>query len=411
MMFSRHCAALGLLALCLLGWPGSPQGAPPAEWSQIPTHTVKLFYPGNGGYQWLRDPDHKRAYKQVLEGESCTGCHEGEEQDIGDLIVSGKRLEPDPIPGKKGSLDLHVQVAYDADNAYFRFQWDTQMDRPGRMHNYMRYDGEKWEFYGGPRSSGKVRSGEQPAVYEDRLAIMVDDGSVPMFKEQGCWLTCHTGMRDMPEEASKSAVKSHPVLGESGLEKSDVRKYLPSTRSDETASWDKVKSPQEVARIKAAGGFVDLMQWRAHRSNPVGMADDGYVLEYRLFDAGKGPFSWNVERKTMTPKYMFDAAKVGVKSITVADIGDPSKPYAIIREGNAALYDPNAGWKADDVLPGRLLSRADAKGSAADNNEVKGECEGWHLDRRVDAQNEHRPPAGRQDPGRGRGLHVRLRGA
>ncbi len=115
------------------------------------------------------------------------------------------------------------------------------------------------------------------------------------------------------------------------------------------------------------------MQWRGARSNPIGMSDDGYVLEYRLFDAGKGPFSWNVDRKTMTPKYMFDEAKVGVNSITVADVGNPSKPYAVIREENAAPYDPNLGWKKDDVLPGRLLSREDAMGSAADNNDSKGE--------------------------------------
>ena len=51
------------------------------------------------------------------------------------------------------------------------------------------------------------------------------------------------------------------------------------------------------------------MRWRGHRSNPVGMADDGYVLDYRLVDAGKGPFSWNVDRKTMTPKFMFDPRK------------------------------------------------------------------------------------------------------
>jgi hypothetical protein len=142
------------------------------------------------------------------------------------------------------------------------------------------------------------------------------------------------------------------------------------------ASWDKTKSPEEIAKIKAAGGFVDLMQWRAARSNPVDMADDGYVLEYRLSDGGKGPFSWNVDRKTMIPKYMFDASKVGMKSITVADIGDPTKPFAMIREENAVAYDANAGWKEGDVLPGRLLSRADAKDSAADNTDVKGSWQG-----------------------------------
>jgi len=363
----------GVAALLALGNPASVMADPPQDWSNIPIHTVKLFYPGQGGYDWLRSPDHKRAYQKVKQGDACVSCHEGEEQDIGKLIVSGERLEPAPIPGKNGWVDLNVQVAYDAENAYFRFQWKTNMDRPGQMHDYMRFDGEKWSSYGGPRSSEDVRSGNQPPLYEDRLAMMVDDGSVPLFQQQGCWLTCHRGMRDMPDEPSKDAVQAHPLLGKDGLNESDVRKYLASSRTDEDASWDKVKSAEEIAQIKADGGFLELMQWRAARSNPVGMADDGYVLEYRLSDEGKGPFSSNVDSKTKTPKYMFDESKTGVKSITVMDIGDPSKPYAVIREANAAPYDPNAGWKMDDVLPGRLLSREDAKGSAADNGDVKGE--------------------------------------
>ena len=347
--------------------------APPVDWSKIPTKTVTLFYPGQGGYQWLRSSDHRRAYKKVIQGDSCVSCHEDEEADIGELIVSGKRLEPDPIPGKSGAIDLDLQVAYDSQNAYFRFKWRTDMDRPGQMHNYLRFDGEKWVLHGGPRSSKKVRSGAEPPLYEDRLAIMIDDGSVPMFAEQGCWVTCHRGMRDMPDMATKDQVKAHSLLGSGGLKKSDVRKFLPASRGDDIASWDKTKSADEIAKLKASGVFLDLMQWRAHRSNPVGMADDGYVLEYRLFDAGKGPFTWNVDRKTMTPKYMLDVGKVGMKSLTVTDIGDPAKPFAMIREENAVPYDPNAGWKKGDVLPGRLLSRADAKGSAADNTNVKGE--------------------------------------
>ena len=346
--------------------------APPADWSTIPVKTVTLFYPGQGGYQWLRSSKHKRAYKKVIQGDSCVSCHEGEEKDIGDLIVAGERLEPAPIPGKNGNIDLAVQVAYDSENAYFRFRWDTNMNRPGQMHNYMRFDGEKWAFFGGPRSSEKVRSGAQPPLYEDRLAIMLDDGTVPGFKEQGCWLTCHNGMRDMPEMASKTDVQAHPLLGKDGLKKSDVRTFLPLSRTDNMAGWEKVKSPEEIARLKSAGQFVDLMQWRAARSNPVGMTDDGYVLEYRLFDAGKGPFGWNVDRKTMTPKYMFDASKVGIRSLTEADVGDTSKPHAMIREENAVPYAPDAGWKEDDVLPGRLLSRADAEGSAADNDSTEG---------------------------------------
>jgi hypothetical protein len=96
------------------------------------------------------------------------------------------------------------------------------------------------------------------------------------------------------------------------------------------------------------------------------------VLESRLTDAGKNVFSWNLDRKTMTPLYMFDAAKVGANALRAEDIGNPAKPGAIVKEANAVAYDPNAGWKEGDILPGRLLSRTDAKGSAADNDAVYG---------------------------------------
>lgn len=364
-------AVLAGATMVLIGVLSAPLMASPPNWPAVPTSNIKLFYPGQSTYGWLTSPEHKKGNRQVKRGKSCFSCHEDDEEDMGKVIVSGEKLEPNPIPGKNATIDLAVQAAYDDSNLYFRFQWKTQMNRPGQMHNYIRFDGQKWAFYGGPRSSKKVRSGAQPPLYEDRIALMIDDGKVPLFAKQGCWLSCHNGMRDQPEEPTESEVQAQPLLGKK-LHKHDVRKYLPASRTDKDASWDKTKSASEIAEIKAAGGFLDLMQWRAARSNPVGMADDGYVLEYRLFDEGKKMFSWNVDKKTMTPKYMFDKSKVGIKSLTVDTIGDLSKPYAVIRETNAVPYDPNVGWKKDDVLPGRLISRVDANGSAADNSDVKG---------------------------------------
>jgi hypothetical protein len=188
------------------------------------------------------------------------------------------------------------------------------------------------------------------------------------FANQGCWLTCHNGERDAPKQATAAEVQANPLL--SALKKNDVRKYLPSTRIDVLASWDQGKSLDEIAKIKAAGGFLDLMQWRAHRSNPVGMADDGYVLEYRNFDAGKNPFSSNLDPKTKLPKFMYDEKKTGKKSLALDDIR--KMPTALVREQNAVAFDPNADWKAGDLLPQYVVSREDAAGSAADNKQVKG---------------------------------------
>ncbi|MGA9002640.1 MAG: ethylbenzene dehydrogenase-related protein, partial [Pseudolabrys sp.] len=293
--------------------------------------------------------------------------HKGTEKTRGEKIVKGGDLEPTPIPDKTGAIDVMAQAAHDADYVYFRFQWKTNLNREGRMHDYVRFDGKQWKWYGHDRNDKAVRAGEQPALYEDRFSIMLDDGKVPLFAQQGCWVTCHNGMRDTRNQVVGEPVKKHPLFADAKYDP-DIRKYLASTRTDGAASWDKTKSKEEIDQIKDAGGFLDLMQWRVNRSAPVGMADDGYVLEYRNFDEGKNPFSWNIDRKTMTPLNMFDAAKVGAKALRAEDIGNPAKPGAIIKEANAVPFDPNADWKEGDILPGRLISRADAKGSAADND-------------------------------------------
>ncbi len=369
-MRNKTAALLG--AVALMGGPALAADPATIDWSKIPAKSITLFYPGQSTYDWLLSPDHKKGDKQVAQGKACLSCHEGDEADIGNKLVKGGPLEPTPIAGKNGTLPLSVQAAHDKEFVYFRMQWKSQMNREGRMHDYVRFDGKEWKSYGSYRSHEKVRSGAEPPLYEDRVAIMLDDGKVERFAQQGCWLTCHNGMRDAPKMAGKDAVKKHPFLGDAGMKKDEVLKYLAITRSDPEASWDKPKSAEEIAKLKAAGQFLDLMQWRTARSNPVGMADDGYVLEFRLFDAGANPFASNIDGKTKLPKYMFDSAKTGFKALRAEDIGNAAKPAAVVREENAAPFDPNAGWKEGDILPGRLISRADAKGSAADNDYAKG---------------------------------------
>ncbi len=368
-LLSRTSISVGIALLSLASLMGIANASQPADWSKTPAKTVKLFYPGQSTYEWLRSPAHP-GNQMVVAGIGCLTCHKGKEEKMGNLLVSGKKLENAPIPGKVGFKDLKVQAQYDDQNVYLRFQWKSQFNREGRMHNMMRFDGKAWKFYGSHRASKKVRSGKQPPIYEDRLAIMIDDGSVPRYAEQGCWLTCHNGMRDATDEATKAQVKSHELLGKS-LKKSDVRKYLPATRSENSTSWTETRSADEIAKLKATGKFLDLMQWRVARSNPVGMADDGYVLEYRIFDKGKKMFSWNVDKKTMTPKFMFDKEKTGYIALKEQDFTNPAKAIAIIKEVNAKAYNPKAGFKAGDILPGRLVSTA-TSGSAGDNNSAKG---------------------------------------
>lgn len=358
-----------LLLPSLLMAGGVVMAADPAaiDWGKVPVANVGLFYPGQSSYEWLRSDAHKGAAKEVQRGDACVTCHDEKdaEKDLGDKLVKPGRLEPMPVAGKNGYVDLKVQAAYDEKNAYLRFQWKTRNPFPGSEHQYLRFDGHDWKVYGFPKLDKVVQDGKQPGIYEDRMSVMIDDGKVAGFAQQGCWLTCHDGQRDMPKLFTKEEVEANAMLKAIG--KSDVRKYLPDSRTD-PSDWKTGKTVEELAKIKAAGGFVDLMQWRAHRSNFVGMADDGYVLEWRLGDAGKDPFGGNADAKTHQPKFMWDEKKVGYKSITADQLrkGD----HVLIRETNAVPFDPNAGWKEGDMVPDYILSREDAKGSAADNNAI-----------------------------------------
>jgi hypothetical protein len=334
------------------------------DWSKISATNITLFYPGQSSYEWLRSANHPGS-KFVLDGKACTTCHTGKEKAMGDKLVKAGPLEPMPVKGKNGTVDLKVQAAYDAKNAYLRYQWKTLNPFPGSEHQYLRFDGKEWKVYGYPKLDKVVQDGKQPGIYEDRMTIMIDDGKVPGFAQQGCWLTCHEGERDMPKQFTKEEVAANALL--TAIKKNDVRKYLPATRSN-PSDWKTGKSVEEIAKIKAAGGFVDFIQWRAHRSHAVGMADDGYVLEWRLSDAGKDMFGGNADAQTHAPKFMWDEKKMGYKSITADQLrkGD----HFLIREQNAVAFDPNAGWKEGDMIPDYLVSREDAKGSAADNNAI-----------------------------------------
>jgi hypothetical protein len=358
---------------------GSALAADPAKinWSKIPATSVPLFYPGQSSYEWVRSDAHKNAAKEVKRGDSCTSCHdeEGAEKDLGEKLVKAGPLEPNPVAGKEGYKDLKMQAAFDDKNAYLRFQWKTQNAYPGSEHQYLRFDGKEWKVWGFPKLDKIVQERQMQAIYEDRMSIMIDDGKVPGFANQGCWLTCHDGQRDMQKQFTKEEVAANPLM--TAIKKRDVRKYLPDTRTD-PSDWKTGKTAEEIAKIKVAGGFVDLIQWRGYRSFPVGMADDGYVLEFRLADAGKDMFSANFDAKARAPKLMWDAKKTGYKSITIDQLrqGD----HFLIQEKNSVPFDPNAGWKEGDMIPDYTVSREAAQGSAADNNAIASWKDGmWTL--------------------------------
>lgn len=367
MKLSRFASAAIVLA-AQFAFPAAQAVDPESiDWKSVPARTVPLFYPGQSTSQWLRSSEHPGA-QMVNTGGSCVACHKGQEEALGNKLVKPNKLEPAPVDGKNGTVPVSVQVAYDNENAYFRFQWKTRNNHPGEAYPFYRFDGKEWKSYGNQRLNAAVRKGDQPPVYEDRFAIMIDDGKVPGFASQGCWVSCHNGQRDAPNQPSAKEVAANPFF--QSIKRADVRKYLPATRTDEAASWDKGRSLEEIAKLKADGVFMDLIQWRAHRSNIVGMADDGFVLEWRNFDAGKNMFASNMDAKTKQPRYMYDESKTGRKAFALDDIRKAQN--AMVPGENAVPFDPNAGWKEGDLVSQYYVNRADAQGSAADNKQVKG---------------------------------------
>jgi hypothetical protein len=117
---------------------GSATAADPGriDWSKVPVTNVALFYPGQSSYEWLRSAGHKGASSKVAKGQSCVSCHDepDAEKELGATLVQANRLEPSPVAGKNGHVDLKVQAAFDDKNAYLRFQWKTANPYPGTEH-------------------------------------------------------------------------------------------------------------------------------------------------------------------------------------------------------------------------------------------------------------------------------------
>ncbi|MBX9811455.1 MAG: hypothetical protein K2Y16_07580 [Burkholderiales bacterium] len=335
------------------------------NWASVPQSRITLFYPGQSSQEWMLSASHKAGATGVREGKNCQECHAEEEADIGKTIASGKRLEPDPIPGKAGSIKVSVQAAYDKEHIYLKASWPAK--EAGIYHEYIVYKDGKWETYASNRTNKDVKAGKAKVSYEDRFSVMLGDGKgVPDFNHQGCWVTCHNSMRDMPNAPKKEAVEAHPVLGKGGMKKSDIRKYLPETRTamDDAGGWDKVKDKAALDALYAKGAYLDLWQWRANRSNPVKHADDSYVFQYRNFDSGTKPFDANWDDEKKQPKFMFDPAKNGgAAALTDAQFRNPKAP--LLNDGNRMAFDSNHKWKNGDILP-KFMNNLKPEGSAGD---------------------------------------------
>ena len=245
------------------------------DWSAIEPAVITLFYPGQASMEWaLKGSDHggKRAF---VSGDRCFECHEEEEEDIGEIIVIGEKVEPTPIPGKRGSIPVQVQAAHDAVNLYLRFQWE---------------DGEHAPV---PFVDGGKMDPDNPI----KLAIMLstddeDDPKVEYTERAGCWQSCHHDNNYMPHQPDESVLTSSPLAQRLDLGKG-FTKYLKESRIEieiegkdgkMRGGWDKLKDEADIQAALENGSFMDLLRYKAG----TGESEDGYILAERVMTGGQG---------------------------------------------------------------------------------------------------------------------------
>ena len=247
------------------------------------------------------------------------------------------------------TMPLQVKVANNDKQIFFRYRWPAK--QPHIYHDMLIYQKGKWVRH------GKSTVGPEPeGIYEDRITMLVDDGSVPAFSAYGGYITIGDAMRFFIDQAKKSEVTKHPYLG-TKKHKKDVRKYLPQTRT-EIDSWASLVDEKQLTEQRAAGYFLDLWHWRAHRSNPIDKSDDQYVAEYRYGDKGKGIYFGNWDKKSKQPKLMFNPDKTGFYALRREDLSARKLGFEdvyYLREDQSIAFDKNYAWQEGDVIPRRVL--------------------------------------------------------
>ncbi|MGJ7457736.1 ethylbenzene dehydrogenase-related protein [Halomonas sp. RA08-2] len=240
------------------------------------------------------------------------------------------------------TMPLQVQAAYNGEQIFFRYRWPAE--RPGIHHDVLVREGGQWV-----RKGRAVPGSEPDGLHEDRVTMLMDDGSVPQFALYGGYLTVGAGAAGFTDEAPE-----------------EVSKSLPATRMD-LGDWASRQAPETLQAQREAGYFLDLWHWRGHRSNPINVSDDQWVGEARSGDEGRSPYSTNWDGDAGVPLWMFSPELTDMTAMRWEDIESgvldfDSRYY--LAEDFAVPFDPEHDWQEGDTIPYRLLQEpAGSRGS------------------------------------------------
>ena len=241
------------------------------DWAAIPGRNITLLYPGQSSLEWtLKGSDHggARAIRKI--GDRCAECHEGEQADMGQRIVTGEKLEPSVIPGKRPSIPVEVKAAHDAESLHFNFTW------PKGEHTPVPF----------------VDGGKMDPENEIKLAVMLIPDSNEFASQVGCWATCHHDSRYMPDHPESAAIDGAGDLKARLDAAEGVTKYLQETRSEieikgsngkPRGGWDKLLPADQIDGLLSDQQFIDLVRFKSGS----GAVENGHVLERRVADGGK----------------------------------------------------------------------------------------------------------------------------
>ncbi|GLX76922.1 hypothetical protein tinsulaeT_02620 [Thalassotalea insulae] len=242
------------------------------DWSKSASTEISVFYPGTASLEWILGRKHggKRAFTK---GDRCIECHGEEIADIGQNIVTGqseKDLEPNVIPGKRGSFPVTIDATHDKEYLYLRFSWE---------------DGEHAPV---PFVDGGKMDPENPI----KLALMIATDDLEYADRAGCWSSCHADASTMPFTPEKDDLLGSDLAKRLDLN-SGVTKYVKESRTKlelkgrggkALGGWDKLKDQSAIDAAMANNQYLDLLRYKSGN----GEVEDGHILAERKMHSGQG---------------------------------------------------------------------------------------------------------------------------
>ncbi|MFU8830651.1 MAG: ethylbenzene dehydrogenase-related protein [Wenzhouxiangella sp.] len=225
----------GLLAVAIV-WTGTVQAD---HWADIDETDIELFLPGQASWEWLLIPtDHGTSgARRMRESRPCLSCHQDEQAAIGNVVASGQRLEPEPLPGMPGTVTLSVRARVASDQLYLHLSWPViETDKPAGV-----------------------------ADHAAQVTVLVADDAVSAARSATCWASCHSDLPGMSADAGKN-----------------LTKYLANSRTGmtRTGGSDNFRSSQELASEVEQGAFLEFWSAALSADGDVSLFD-GYILDQR----------------------------------------------------------------------------------------------------------------------------------